>query len=316
MTHPLLDPVIVRAVERAATRHLGHAWRHDGFTDLRHRGSHPCGIFTGTPLSVFAKLEASPAGAERFAAELRGLSLIRSRTDVATPVPVAGGLVAAGRGTLLLYEALPERGDPAGQAADARTPGDYAAIGRALAGLHRVRGEAFGLAEFDGFFGPLPQCNRPAGSGRWADFYAERRVLPMLRLAIDSGFLPARLALGVDRVVARLPVLCGPDPVPVLLHGDAQQNNFVSTADGAVAIDVAPYFGHPEADLALVECFSPADPALLRAYAELAPLDPGFAGRRELWRLHLYLAVIAVGGASPLGRSFLPRVAAAVRRYS
>jgi fructosamine-3-kinase len=316
VTHPLLDPEIVRAVERAAAAHLGHAWARTGFTGLNHRASHPCGIFTGTPVSVFAKLEGSPAGRERFAAELRGVRLIRSRTAVATPVPVADGVVAAGGGTLLLFEALAERGDLAGQPADSRTPGDYAAIGRALAGLHQARGEEFGLAEFDGFFGPLPQCNRPAASGRWADFYAERRVLPMLRLAIDSGFLPAGLALGVDRVVARLPALCGPEPAPVLLHGDAQQNNFVSTADGAVAIDVAPYFGHPEADLALVECFSPADPALLSAYAELAPLDPGFAGRRELWRLHLYLAAIAVGGASALGRSFLPRLAAAVRRYA
>jgi fructosamine-3-kinase len=317
VAHPLLDPVIVRAVERAASGHIGRAWTHEGFTDLRHRGSHPCGVYTGTPLSVFAKLEDSSAGAERFAAELRGLSLIRSRTAVATPVPVGGGVVAAGRGTLLLFEALPERGDAAGQAADSRTPGDYAAIGRALAGLHQVRGEAFGLAEFDGFFGPLPQCNRPSSSGRWDDFYAERRVLPMLRLAVDSGFLPAGLAHGVDRVVARMPALCGAEPVPALLHGDAQQNNFVSTADGAVVIDVAPYFGHPEADLALVECFSPAGPELLHAYAELAPLDdPGFAERRELWRLHLYLAAIAVGGASALGRSFLPRVAAAVRRYA
>lgn len=48
-----------------------------------------------------------------------------------------------------------------------------------------------------------------------------------------------------------------PDPVPALLHGDAQQNNFVSTADGAVVIDAAPYFGHPKADLALVDCYSP-----------------------------------------------------------
>lgn len=81
-------------------------------------------------------------------------------------------------------------------------------------------------------------------------------------------------------------------------------------------IDVAPYFGHPEADLALVDCFSPADPALLREYARLAPLDPGFAGRRELWRLPAYLAVIAVDGAHAFGRSFLPRLADAVRRYA
>jgi fructosamine-3-kinase len=316
VVHPLLDPVITRAVERAAAAHLGRAWAWAGFTNLNHRGSHPCGIFTGPPLSVFAKLGGSPDAAERFTAELRGLALIRSRTAVATPVPVAGGVVAAGAGTLLLYEALPERGDAAGQPGDSRTPGDYAAIGRALAALHQVHGEAFGLAEFDGFFGPLPQCNQLVSSGRWADFYAERRVLPMLRLAVDSGFLPAGLARGTERIMARLPVLCGPDPVPALLHGDAQQNNFVSTPDGAAVIDVAPYFGHPEADLALVECFTPAGPELLRAYARLAPLDPGFPGRRELWRLHLYLAAIAVGGATPLGRSFLPRLAAAIRQYS
>lgn len=310
----MLDPVVVRAVEQAASWHRGHAWTYTGFTGLNHRASSPCGIFAGTPLSVFAKLENSPAGQERFTAELRGLRLIRSRTAVATPVPVGGGVVAASGGTLLLLEALPERGAAAGQPADSRTPEDYAAIGRALAGLHQVRGETFGLAEFDGFFGPLPQCNRPVGSGRWADFYAERRVRPMLRLAVDSGHLPAELAAGVDRVMARLPARCGPEPAPALLHGDAQQNNFVSTADGAVVIDVAPYFGHPEADLALVECFSPAGPELLRAYAELAPLDPGFAGRRELWRLHLYLAAIAVD--SSYGSSFLARVAAVVRCYS
>jgi len=316
VTHPLLAPVIVDTVERAAAAHLGRAWARTGFTDLNHRASHPCGIFTGTPCSVFAKLDGSPDAAERFTAELRGLRLIRSVTAVATPVPVGGGIVATAAGTVLLFEALPERGGASGQAADSRTPDDYAAIGRALAGLHQVRGEAFGLAEFDGFFGPLPQSNQPSASGTWAGFYAERRLLPALRLAVDSGFLPAGLARGTERVVARLPALCGPDPVPALLHGDAQQNNFVSLADGAAVIDVAPYFGHPEADLALVDYYSPVHPSLLRAYGRLAPLDPGFAGRRELWRLHAYLAVIAVDGAHAFGRSFLPRLAAAVRRYA
>jgi fructosamine-3-kinase len=316
VTHALLDPVTVRAVQRAAAGHLGRAWAATGFTDLSHRASHPCGIFTAATCSVFAKLDDSSAGQERFTAELRGLRLIRSRTEVTTPVPVGGGIVATAAGTLLLFEALPERGAAAGLAADSRTPDDYAAIGRALAGLHQVHGETFGLAEFDGFFGPLPQSNKPVSSGRWARFYAERRVLPALRLAVDSGSLPAGLARETERLAARLPALCGPDPAPALLHGDAQQNNFISTANGAVVIDVAPYFGHPEADLALVDYFSPVHPALLRAYGELAPLDPGFAGRRELWRLPAYLAVIAVDGAHDFGRSFLPRLAAAVREFS
>jgi len=316
VTHPLLDRGIVRAVERAATEHLGTVWTCVGFTDLNHRASHPCGILAGTSLSVFAKLDVSPAGADHFTAELNGFGLICSRTEVATPVPIAGGLVATTAGTLLLSEALPERGAATGQAADARSSEDYAAIGRALAGLHQARGERFGLAEFDGFFGSLRQSNRPVDSGCWADFYAERRLRPMLRSAVDSGYLPDELARAAERVAARLPSLCGPDPAPTLLHGDAQQNNFVSTADGAVPVDVAPYFGHPEYDLALLDYISPADPQWLRAYAELAPVDAGFAGRRELWRLHVYLAVIGVDGANAFGRSFLPRLAAALRQYA
>ena len=305
----------MEAVEKAATEHRGRAWAHGGLTDLNHRATHPCGIFAGVPFSVFAKLDTSPTGEAQFAAELSGFRLIRSHTVVATPVPVGGGLVVTGAGTLLLSEALPERGAACGQAADARVPGDYAAIGRALAGLHQARGETFGLAEFDGFFGPLPQCNQPVGSGTWAGFYAERRVLPMLRLAVDSRYLPAGLARGVEQIAQRLPGLCGPDPVPTLLHGDAQQNNFVTTADGAVVIDVAPYFGHPEADLALVDNYSPVDPALFRAYSESAPVDPGFAKRRELWRLPSYLAAIAFHGANAIG-SFLPRIDSAVRQYA
>jgi fructosamine-3-kinase len=282
---------------------------------LSHRATHPCGVFTGTPVSVFAKLDTSPSGDEQFTAELSGFRLIRSLTAVATPVPVASRAVVTAAGTLLLSEALPERGTASGQAADAREPGDYAAIGRALARLHQVRGETFGLAEFDGFFGPLPQSNQPVSSGTWADFYAERRLLPMLRLAVDSRYLPAGTARRVARITARLPALCGPDPVPVLLHGDAQQNNFVSTADGAIAIDVAPYFGHPEADLALVDNYSPVDPVLFRAYAKSQPIDPGFAERRELWRMPSYLAAIAFHGAHAV-RSFLPRLDAAVRQYA
>jgi fructosamine-3-kinase len=316
VTHPLLVPGIVDAVEEAAARHRGRCWAHTGFTDLSHRASHPCGIFGGTPFSVFAKLDDSPAGPEQFTAELNGLGLIRSRTSVATPVPVAGGLVLTGAGTLLLSEALAERGPSSGQSADSRTPDDYAAIGHTLAALHQTRGLTFGLAQFDGFFGPLRQSNQPVASGRWADFYAERRVLPMLRLAVDSGHLPTGLADGAERIAARLSALCGPEPVPALLHGDAQQNNFVAAAPGAVVIDVAPYFGHPEADLALTDLFYPVGPELLRAYRESVPVDGGFAGRRDLWRLHAYLAAIAVDGTDTDGRSFLPRLAASVRQYS
>jgi fructosamine-3-kinase len=304
--HPLLDPDVVAAVEAAAARHRGRRWTAAGFAD---RASHPCGIFGGSPFAVFAKLDPAPGGAGRLTAELRGLRLIAERARAAVPVPVAGGTAVTAAGALLLTEALPERTGPRGA-------GDDAAIGRALATLHQARGQAFGLAEFDGFFGSLPQSNRPAASGRWAGFYAERRLLPMLALAAGSGHLPAPFARGTERLAARLESLAGPEPVPALLHGDAQQNNFLSTAAGAVLIDTAPYYGHPEADLALVDYVAPVGPALVRAYADISPVDAGFAGRRELWRLHAYLAVIAADGGAAFGRTFLPRLDAALRQYA
>lgn len=57
----------------------------------------------------------------------------------------------------------------------------------------------------------------------------------------------------VENLIARLPELCGRDVSPALLHGDAQQDNFLTTTTGAVAIDPAVYFGNPEVDPALDE---------------------------------------------------------------
>ena len=148
----------------------------DGFTDLNDRASHPCGVLHGSPFSVFAKL--TPRRQARV--ELAGLTRLTRLSGVATPTPVASSIVDTDGGALLLFEAAPERAP-----AD-REPSDWAAIGRALATLHRVTDAHFGL-DADGFFGPLPQDNRPVPSNRWTDFYRERRLLPLLRSAVDMG---------------------------------------------------------------------------------------------------------------------------------
>jgi fructosamine-3-kinase len=309
VTHPLLEPSVGAAIERAASAHRGRRWMCEGFTDLADRAAHPAGVLRGAPFSVFAKLSTNACGRDQFAAELNGLALISRLAQVRTPTSVGAGLVDAGTGWLLLFEAVDER------AGSARSRQDFREIGRTLAALHRVHDRDFGLAGFDGFFGPIAQDNAPVASNHWTDFYAERRVRPMLRLAVDSGRLPAELASGVERVLARLPDLAGPDPSPCLLHGDAHQNNFLCTADGVVVIDPAPYFGHPEIDLALVDYFEPVPDDLFAGYREIAPIDCGFAGRRELWRTFGYLAVIAVDDEGLLGRRLLASLAAAVSGY-
>ncbi|SDR70643.1 fructosamine kinase family protein [Actinopolymorpha singaporensis] len=314
-THPLTAASTLRAVEGAASAHLGRPWTATGFADLDDRASHPCGIFRGEPFSVFVKLDRTLADSEQFTAELRGLELLRRRAGVGTPTPVATGQVRVDTGSLLLLEAIPE------VFPQARSAEQWRSIGRALATVHQVHGQRFGLAEFDGFFGPLPQDNRPVDTGLWPDFYAERRVLPRLRQAVDSGHLPPDLARDVEHLVGRFPTLCGPEPKPTLLHGDAQQNNFLTpsivagTAADAVLLDPAPSFGHPEVDLALVDYFAPVPEDVFDGYREITPIDPDFAQRRELWRVFGYLAVITVDGASAFGRLFVDRLATAVRLY-
>ena len=140
-----------------------------------------------------------------------------------------------------------------------------------------MHGARFGLEHFNGFFGPLRQDNNPVTSNRWVDFYTERRVVPFLRSAVDSGHLPMDLAADVERLVQRLPSVCGPEPQPTLLHGDAQQNNFVTTDTGAVVADVAPHFGHPEIDLALVDYFHPVPDDVFDAYRDIHSIEAGFA---------------------------------------
>ena len=316
--------MIIAAVEQAAAAHRGRAWKCNGFTDLGDRAAHPCGVLHGSPFSVFAKLTSAPDGQRQFTTELAGLRLITELSSVPTPTPVATGLIEfstsdttiSGTAWLLLFEALPERTTD-------RSPDDFRAVGRTLATMHEVHQGQFGLAEFDGYFGPLPQDNRPVPANTWPDFYAERRVRPLLKIAVDAGNLPAELTLGVERVIDRLPGLVDPRTRPSLLHGDAQQNNFLCTRDGtphcppdrAVVIDACPYFGHPEVDLALVDYFEPVPAEVFSGYREIRPVDPGFADRRELWRIFAYLAVIAIDGQNPYGRQHLQRLVDAVDRY-
>ena len=192
-------------------------------------------------------------------------------------------------------------------AAVERTPRHWREIGQTLARIHRVRGGRFGL-KTDGYFGPLPQDN--AAAADWPTFYAQRRLEPGLRLAMGSGHLPAELAREVQRLISRLPGLCGPEPVPTLLHGDAQQNNWISTEAGAVAIDPAVYYGHPEVDLAFLDIWQSVPDDVVEAYQDELPIDPGFRERRDLWRIWGYLAAVTVEGPS-----YLPRLSSAVRKY-
>ncbi len=263
--------------------------------DMADYACHPSAILSDGSYSVFAKFSDAVNGAEQFEIELAGLRLLAARAGVLMPTPI--GIVSVPDGSILVLEAV--------QVVD-RGPEQWRDIGRTIARIHKVKGEQFGL-ETHGYFGPLYQDNTPATD--WPTFFAERRLVPGLKLAVDSGHMPLSLVRQVEKLISRVPQLCD-QVVPTLLHGDAQQNNFISTEAGTVVIDPAVYYGNPEMDLAYIDYFQAVPDDVFDGYREELPIDPGFWERRELWRIWGYLAVVTVGGAG-----YLEKLRAAVQKY-
>jgi fructosamine-3-kinase len=187
-------------------------------------------------------------------------------------------------------------------------------LGRGLAALHAAGAERFGAvapgAPAQTRIGPLLLPNDP--SPDWPAFYAERRLLPLLRAAVERGALNAAGARAVERVCERLPELAGPPEPPARLHGDLWSGNVLAGADGRPwLIDPAAYGGHREVDLAMLRLFGAPSPRVLPAYEEGHPLAAGHEERVELWQL-LPLLVHAVLFGGGYGAS----VARAARRYA
>jgi protein-ribulosamine 3-kinase len=283
-------------LEQCVSAHLGREWRVREAQNRTASASHPAAILSDTSYGVFVKLGEGSLAFDQFEKELAGLRYLTERSGVLTPVGI--GKVQVGDAVLLILEAVQvvEGGH-----------NHWRQMGRALAAVHNVKGDRFGFGSHC-YWGNLYQDNTPHAD--WVDFFRQRRLATRLRAAVDSGNLPLNIVPQMEKLSARLPELCGPKVEPSLLHGDAHQNNFLSTARGSVLIDPAVYYGHPEMDLAMVDFFAPVSEALLQAFRELAPLHPGFADRRDLWRVPVWLAMVEVDGPQ-----YLDNLVTALRKY-
>jgi fructosamine-3-kinase len=143
-----------------------------------------------------------------------------------------------------------------------RTPGHEESLGRALAALHSA---------------PFPHWG---GGSSWI---GSCRVNPSL-FPDAASFYGARLR--------ELSTRCGLEhPVTAVAARLA--------ADGRTwLIDPSVHGGHPEEDLAMLALFGSVPDRLLRAYAEVQPLSPGWEERVALFQLYPLLvhAVLFGGG--------------------
>jgi fructosamine-3-kinase len=169
-----------------------------------------------------------------------------------------------------------------------------------LAAMHAAGAPGFGGGR-DGWIGAAPLPNTPTGT--WPEFYAERRVLPYVRMLRDAGTLDAAGAAVFDRLAARLPGLAGPAEAPARVHGDLWAGNVLWAYGRGWLIDPAAHGGHRETDLAMLALFGDEwVPQLLAAYDEAAPLAAGWRERQRLHQVHpLLVHAVLFPGQSYLG---------------
>ncbi len=222
----------------------------------------------------FFKTRADPGPGE-YAREAAGLDWLREPGGLQVP-----DVLAVGEDFLELAWVDEGRLDAAG----------VLALGHGLAQVHQAGATAFG-GEGPLRIGRLELPNAPLE--RWSDFYAQRRLLPLL----GPAGLGERGRRGVERVCERLGDLAGPEEPPARVHGDLWSGNVLAGRDGRPwLIDPVAHGGHREVDLAMLDLFG--GPAIRPAYAEAAPLAPGWEDRVALWQLFPLLVHAALFGGS------------------
>jgi fructosamine-3-kinase len=224
-----------------------------------------------------------------FAAEANGLRWLAEADAV--PVPEVLAVTAA---ALVIAMIPPGRASPSAAFG----------FGTGLARLHAAGAAGFG-APWRGVIASLPLDNTPlddkprAGPPDWPSWYAARRVLPYLRMAVDAGALGHQDARLVEAVTERIGTLAGPAEPPSRIHGDCWAGNVLWSGDRGWLIDPAAHGGHRETDLAMLALFgAPALDRILAGYNDTAPLAAGWRDRIPVHQLHPLLVHACLFGAS------------------
>lgn len=198
----------------------------------------------------------------------------------------------------------------------APTPVAAEAFGAALVRTHDAGAAAFGSGpdgwSGDGYIGDAPLSLRP--QPRWGEFYAEQRVLPYARAALDAGDLTSADLGAIEQLCRRLTDGEFDDGAPpARLHGDLWSGNVLYSPDGVVLIDPAAQGGHRITDLAMLSLFgAPHLGVVLEAYESASRWLPAdWRGLVPLHQLHPLLVHLVL-----FGSSYRAQAMAAVRRYS
>jgi fructosamine-3-kinase len=218
-----------------------------------------------------------------FQKEGNGLDLLRRNSSLIVPRVIRSGIVHPQQ--YLLLEWI-EKGS-------VQTT-TWENFGTDLAKMHKQPQTYFGLHE-DNYIGSLQQINKRYND--WDIFYAECRIMPLIKLLFHNGYLNNRDVDSADLFCKRLTELF-PVESPSLLHGDLWGGNFMITSSGKAAIyDPAVYYGHREMDIAMSKLFGGFDSHFYAAYNNFYPMEKGWEKRLRICQLYpLLVHAVLFGG--------------------
>jgi fructosamine-3-kinase len=166
-----------------------------------------------------------------------------------------------------------------------------------LAALHFITADQYGL-ERDTVIGSLRQPNKQ--SKNWIEFFAEQRLLYMVRAAFDENKIDKRMVQQAEKLAGKLPELLHEPAAPSLVHGDVWGGNIIIGRGKIEAfLDPAIYFADPEVELAFIRLFNTFDDSFFARYNDISPIKPGFHEERaDIYNLYPLLVHTRLFGAS------------------
>lgn len=293
----LCDGLFRLEIENSVSNYLKREWKVLSSKANDVGAMHDAAYLYGENFNVFVKVGHNSFSVDQFTQEAKGLEFLTMKSGISTP-EIIDVLNINGVALLILEEVKlrPVDNDKA-----------WETLGRGLAQIHKATWTHCGH-ETHSYLGVFYQNNTPVTT--WPEFYGEYRLRPQMMMAVNEGKMTLSDCKPVEKLISRLPSICGPIQPFSLLHGDPWPGNLLYDGKKMIAIDCSIYYGNREIDLSTVDFFYSVPKKLFDAYHEVYPIDPGYEDRKDLWRINQWL-----GHVTLFGEKYIPKLMAAVNKY-